>query len=70
MTRKLKNLFANAGDEHKDDPMVIVNAIYGLASGESKKFRTIIGASGNYLVNLRNSVPIEEYLETIAANFG
>jgi NAD(P)-dependent dehydrogenase (short-subunit alcohol dehydrogenase family) len=69
LTSKLKQLFATAGDEHKDDPMVIVNAIYGLATGESKKFRTVIGATGNYLVSLRNSVPIEEYLETIATNF-
>jgi NAD(P)-dependent dehydrogenase (short-subunit alcohol dehydrogenase family) len=69
LTAKLKHLFATAGDEHKDDPMVIVSAIYGLATGESKKFRTVIGASGNYLVGLRNSVPIEEYLDTIAANF-
>lgn len=69
ITAKLKHLFENADDNHKDDPQVIVNAIYDLATGKSKKFRTVIGNSGNYLVSLRNSVPIEEYLETIAANF-
>lgn len=69
LTSKLRHLFATASDEHKDDPMVIVKVIYGLATGESKKFRTVIGASGNYLMDLRNSIPIEEYLETIATNF-
>ena len=69
LTAKLKHLFANADDSQKDDPQVIVNAINDLATGQSKKFRTVIGNSGNYLVSLRNSVPIEEYLETIAANF-
>jgi NAD(P)-dependent dehydrogenase (short-subunit alcohol dehydrogenase family) len=69
LTAKLKHLFSNADDSHKDDPQVIVNAINDLATSQSKKFRTVIGNSGNYLVSLRNSVPIEEYLETIAANF-
>ena len=69
LTAKLRHLFANADDSHKDAPQVIVNAIHDLATGESKKFRTVIGNSGNYLVSLRNSIPIEEYLETIAANF-
>jgi NAD(P)-dependent dehydrogenase (short-subunit alcohol dehydrogenase family) len=69
LTNKLKNLFATADDSHKDDPAVIVKVIADLATGESKKFRTVIGHSGNGLMALRNSVPIEEYLEKIAASF-
>ncbi|QWU18132.1 NAD(P)-dependent dehydrogenase, short-chain alcohol dehydrogenase family [Paenibacillus sophorae] len=52
-----------------DDPQIIVDAIVALATGESKKFRTVIGATGNDLMALRNSVPIEDYLETIAKNY-
>jgi NAD(P)-dependent dehydrogenase (short-subunit alcohol dehydrogenase family) len=66
---KLKNLMATAGGRQLDDPAVIVKAIADLATGESKKFRTVIGDAGNGLMALRSSVPIEEYLERIASNF-
>lgn len=56
-------------DAHVDDPQVIVDAIYDLATGSSRKFRTVIGQMGNQLVALRQSMPIEEYLTTIAARF-
>jgi len=69
MTAKLQHLFANADDSHKDDPQVIVNTIEDLATRRSEKFRTVIGNTGNYLVSLRSSVPIEEYLKKVAANF-
>ncbi|MDD9270496.1 SDR family oxidoreductase [Paenibacillus sp. GCM10023248] len=52
-----------------DDPQMIVDAIIGLATGKSNKFRTIIGTAGNDLMALRHAVPIEEYLETIARNY-
>lgn len=69
LTAKLKFLFENADDSVKDDPMVIVKVISDLANGKSNQFRTVVGTSGNSLLALRNRVPIEEYLETIAANF-
>lgn len=52
-----------------DDPMEIVNTIEQLATGKSDKFRNVLGAAGNNLMALRNSVPIEEYLKTVSANF-
>ncbi len=69
ITDKVKHLFATAGDEHKDDPMDIVKVIAGLATGENKSFRNVIGNSGKGLMALRNAVPIEEYLEKIASNY-
>ncbi|MFD2933988.1 SDR family oxidoreductase [Spirosoma flavum] len=69
ITNKVKYLFENADDSHKDNPLDIVKVIASLATGESTKFRTVIGNAGNGLMALRNSIPIEEYLETIAANF-
>ncbi|MEO3408509.1 hypothetical protein AAFN85_31635 [Mucilaginibacter sp. CAU 1740] len=69
ITGKLKHLFANADDSHKDNPQVIVDAINDLVTRKSNKFRTLIGNSGHYLMSLRNTVPIEEYLEKVATMF-
>jgi hypothetical protein len=52
-----------------DDPQTIVDEIHALATGESQKFRTLVGQMGNDLMALRNAVPIEEYLAKIASNF-
>jgi hypothetical protein len=56
-------------DELLDDPQEIVDQIYALATGTSQRFRTLIGKMSKDLVTLRGAVPIEEYLETIAAQF-
>jgi hypothetical protein len=48
---------------------MIVDEIHALATGESQKFRTLVGQTGNDLMALRNAVPIEEYLAKIALNF-
>ncbi|RFM27221.1 SDR family oxidoreductase [Deminuibacter soli] len=67
-TAKLKAIM---GDTTRvlSDPMTIVTVIYSLATGASKQFRNVIGQDGKDLLALRNSVPIEQYLETVAANF-
>jgi NAD(P)-dependent dehydrogenase (short-subunit alcohol dehydrogenase family) len=52
-----------------DDPMEIVSTIEDLATGKSDKFRNVLGASGNNLMALRNSLPIEEYLKTVSKMF-
>lgn len=69
MTKKLKDLFATARPDQKDETIEIAKIIAGLANRESNKFRTVIGNSGNGLMAMRNSMPIEEYLEAIAANY-
>ncbi|GGF70429.1 short-chain dehydrogenase [Paenibacillus albidus] len=51
------------------DPQTIVDAIAAQATGASRQFRTVVGEAGNNLLALRRSVPIEEYLETIAKGF-
>ena len=69
LTAKLKHLFEHADDSMKDSTLDIVKVIAGLANRESNKFRTVIGAAGNGLMALRNSLPIEDYLEQIAARY-
>lgn len=69
LTEKLKHLMSNADDSMKDDTLDIVKVIAGLANRENNQFRTVIGAAGNGLMALRNSVPIEEYLQKMAANW-
>ncbi|ULL16880.1 SDR family NAD(P)-dependent oxidoreductase [Paenibacillus sp. H1-7] len=67
---KVQNLMNTSETSSQlDDPQVIVDAIVAQATGESDKFRTVIGSAGNELMALRNSVPIEEYLEIIARNY-
>jgi len=71
---KVMARFAAAGELGQrgelDDPQAIVDEIHALATGQRNKFRTLVGQAGKDLMALRNSVPIETYLETIAANFG
>ncbi|WP_078381895.1 SDR family oxidoreductase [Sutcliffiella halmapala] len=69
LMNKVETLMANTPDAQLDDPQTIVNAIAGLATGKSKQFRTVIGQAGNELLALRNSIPIEQYLEKIAQQY-
>ncbi|MFC3746606.1 SDR family oxidoreductase [Paenibacillus sp. GCM10012306] len=65
----VKQSFERSAESPADDPQEIVNAIAKLATGESNQFRTLVGKATEDLVALRESVPIEQYLETIAANY-
>ncbi|MBB6730956.1 SDR family oxidoreductase [Cohnella zeiphila] len=70
MMTKLEKIMSSAeAGRELDDPEIIVDAIVAQATGKNKKFRTVVGAAGNQLMALRNSVPIEQYLETMAQNF-
>ena len=66
---KVNAMFSGVTEDALDDPQTIVDEIYALATGESQKFRTLLGQAGNDLMALRNAVPIEEYLAKIALNF-
>ncbi|MDR6551651.1 SDR family oxidoreductase [Paenibacillus qinlingensis] len=66
---KVEERINNSDPSQLDDPQIIVDAIVAQATGESTKFRTVIGAAGNNLLAMRNSVPIEEYLDTIAKSY-
>jgi NAD(P)-dependent dehydrogenase (short-subunit alcohol dehydrogenase family) len=73
--QKVKSLFASveenrSSDPRLDDPQEIVDEIYALAMGRNNKFRTPIGEATKKLIALRNSLPIEQYLETLAATLG
>lgn len=70
ITGKVKELMAAAADRGMlDDPQIIVDAIYEQATGQSKKFRSLVGAAGQGLMAMRNSMPIEEYMDKMYANF-
>src|SRR6266851_4921598 len=66
---KVNAMFSGVTEDALDDPQMIVAEIHALATGESQKFRTLVGQMGNDLMALRNAVPIEEYLAKIALNF-
>ncbi|MFC5451231.1 SDR family oxidoreductase [Paenibacillus aestuarii] len=69
LTNKVSQMMAVMPEDQLDDPQTIVEAIAAQATGASKQFRTIVGEAGKGLMALRKSVPIEQYLETIAANY-
>ncbi|MCF0069874.1 SDR family oxidoreductase [Dyadobacter sp. CY261] len=69
LTDKLKSLMNKRDDSLLDDPMDIVNVIYSLATGANKKFRNVIGATGNQLMEMRHSMPIEDYMEAMRTFF-
>jgi NAD(P)-dependent dehydrogenase (short-subunit alcohol dehydrogenase family) len=71
--QRVKSLFASVEDNRSsdprlDDPQEVVDEIYALAMGRNNKFRTPIGEATKKLIALRNSLPIEQYLETLAAS--
>jgi hypothetical protein len=66
ITNKVKTLMGNLDAKQLDDPQTIVDVIYDLATGKSQQFRTVVGVQGQQLMAMRNSMPIENYLETIA----
>lgn len=66
ITNKVKSMMANVDPALLDDPQTIVDVIYDLATGKNQQFRTLVGAQGKQLMAMRNSMPIENYLETIA----
>ncbi|MBO7748874.1 SDR family oxidoreductase [Paenibacillus sp. MWE-103] len=70
LMNKVTGMMASRSDEGSlDDPQTIVDAIAAQATGASRQFRTVVGEAGNNLLALRSSVPIEEYLETIAKGY-
>lgn len=69
LTGKLKGLMTNAREAGLEDPLDIVKVIHDLATGKNKQFRNVLGTTGNQLMTMRSQLPIEEYLETIRANF-
>lgn len=69
LTEKLKHLMATAGPEHKSHPQEIIDVIYSLATGKNQRFRNPVGNMTRLLLDMRASMPIEEYLEKISANF-
>ncbi|MNC25449.1 short chain dehydrogenase [compost metagenome] len=69
MIGKVSGMMQHADSSRLDDPQTIVDAIAALATGESSRFRTVIGEDGNRLLAMRNSVPIEQYLEAIAQGY-
>jgi NAD(P)-dependent dehydrogenase (short-subunit alcohol dehydrogenase family) len=67
---KLKNLMNNAEAHITETIDDVVEVIADLATRKSNKFRTVVGQAGNSLMNMRSSMPIEEYLEKMTTVFG
>jgi len=69
VTEKLQHMFANSSAHITEDVMDIVKVIASLANRESNQFRTVIGKTGNVLMEMRKAMPIEAYLEKMSEQF-
>lgn len=69
IVEKVQALFASSDPNLRDDPQLIVDEIYALATGRNKQFRTLVGQMSKDLMALRASMPIEDYLAKLAAQF-
>jgi NAD(P)-dependent dehydrogenase (short-subunit alcohol dehydrogenase family) len=69
LAEKVQLRMTAAPDSVKTNILDIVKIVEGLANRESNKFRTVIGQVGNDLMAMRNTLPIEEYLDKIASQF-
>ncbi|MCM3000080.1 MULTISPECIES: SDR family oxidoreductase [Paenibacillus] len=69
LTAQLKKRLEQPEGADADDPQTIVDVISDLATGKNKQFRTLVGNAAHELMRLRQSVPIEEYLETMRKTF-
>ncbi|GFE82752.1 short-chain dehydrogenase [Steroidobacter agaridevorans] len=69
IVNKVQSLFEATPEDMLDDPQTIVDAIYASATGANRQFRQVVGNQGQGLVALRKELPIEEYLERMAAMF-
>lgn len=69
LTNRVRNRMKASIDAGLDDPKTIVDAIADVATGASDKFRTPVGDAARELLAMRASMPIEQYLETIASGY-
>ncbi|GGM91292.1 short-chain dehydrogenase [Dyadobacter beijingensis] len=65
LTAKLQALMNTRDDSLLDDPTDIVQVIHSLATGANKSFRNVVGATGNQLMEMRRTMPIEDYMEAM-----
>jgi NAD(P)-dependent dehydrogenase (short-subunit alcohol dehydrogenase family) len=66
---KVNARMTSSDESLRDDPQLIVDEIEALATGRSRRFRTLVGKTGRDLMDMRASMPIEDYLSTIAKSF-
>ncbi len=66
---RIEAMFASVDESRQDDPQTIVDAIHAAATNPDHSFRTVVGAAGNDLIRMRGSMPIDDYLDTIASRF-
>src|SRR5260370_41213931 len=55
---KVNAMFSGVTEDALDDPQTIEDEIHALATGESQKFRTLVGQEGSELEGLTNAVSI------------
>jgi NAD(P)-dependent dehydrogenase (short-subunit alcohol dehydrogenase family) len=69
ITTKLKGLMGNRDNAMLSEPQLIVDEIFAIATGANNKFRNLVGEDTKGLQSMRDSLPLEEFLEKIDAMY-
>jgi NAD(P)-dependent dehydrogenase (short-subunit alcohol dehydrogenase family) len=69
VTTKIKGFFVDRDTSKLTDPQLIINEIFALATGANTKFRNRIGDDTQRLQAMRDSLPLEAYLQEIDAMY-
>jgi len=64
-----EGFFANRDTSKFPEAQLIVDEIFGLATGANTQFRKLVGEDSVGLQVMRDSMPVEQYLETIDARY-
>jgi NAD(P)-dependent dehydrogenase (short-subunit alcohol dehydrogenase family) len=69
VTAMLQGLMGKRDPSLLSEPQLIVDEIFALATGANKKFRNLVGEDTKALQSMRDSLPVEEFLEKIDAMY-
>jgi NAD(P)-dependent dehydrogenase (short-subunit alcohol dehydrogenase family) len=72
VTTRVSNIFKGSKERAASltKPTEIADVIYQLATGASQQFRTLVGPDAAMVMGMRNSMPIEAYMEKVDSLFG
>lgn len=69
ITDKIEHMLNHVNDSPSGTAQDTADVIFNLATRKNDFFRTVIGADSLSLMELRNSLPIEDYLEAVLKSF-
>lgn len=69
MTDKIEHMLNHVNDSPSGTAQDTADVIFNLATRESDLFRTVIGTDSLSLMELRNSLPVEDFLDAVLKSY-